>query len=65
MSSKVIRELVGLVVVVCVCCNMFTDFHSLGEGEVDLGVMGGGGEMDREPQASDKVELVHILCAIT
>jgi hypothetical protein len=33
----------------------FKDFHTSAEGEVDLGVMGGGGEIGREPQDSDKL----------
>ena len=40
------------------------DFHASGEEEVDLGVMGGDGEIGREPQDFDKVRLVHYICHV-
>ena len=64
MSSKVIVQLMDTRYW-CVPCNILhTDFHTSAEGEVDLGVMGGGGEIGREPQDSDKVRLAHYICHV-
>ena len=47
-----------------VILSCHTDFHTSGEEEVDLGVIGGGGEIEREPQDSDKVRVVRYSCHV-